>query len=199
MDKNAFLIKMIRRYTKQLSECYEKSVPVVGHINSYLSKRLITASSTKILPQSYTELFRDDDLANFISRSSYLANINEKVEFLLLKNPKNFKFYGSPILKQAVTNLRIVLMKLDIIFRYFSAFQKKIAKLYNQNTKITERLEITNYLFTTEFHANITESLGIIKSYLAFHDALAPLPLLGYLEYEGKNFLNKKQLSLLKP
>ena len=189
---------MIRRYSKQLSECYEKSVPVVGHINSYLSKRLITASPTTILPQSYTELFRDDDLANFISRSSYLSNINEKIEFLLLKNQKSYKFSGSPVLLQAVAELRIVLAKLDIIFRYFSAFQKKLAKLYNQDIKITERLEITNYLFTTEFHANVTESLGIIKSYLAFNNALDPIPLLGYLQYEGRNFLNKKQLSLLK-
>ena len=197
MEQNIFVVRMLKRYLKNLTEFYEKAVPVLGSINTYLSKKFITRSSISVLPERIRDLFKDEDLANLTARSSHLANINEKMEFLLLEEKTGFKSLRSPTLLRVLTHLRVILAKIDIIFRYFSSFQKKIAKLNNKNLKITERLEIISYLFTSDFHANTTESLGLVKAYLAFHKALKPLPVLIPMRYEEKAFLNKRQLSLI--
>ena len=149
------------------------------------------------MPQSLRDLFRDEDLANLTARSCHLATINERMEYLLLEENKSLKSLHSPILLKVLRSLRVILVKIDTIFRYFSSFQKKLFKLNNKNLKVTERLEIISYLFTSDFHANISESLGLVKAYLASHNALKPPPILSQLQYEEKAFLNKKQLSLL--
>ena len=128
MEQNIFVVRMLKRYLKNLTEFYEKAVPVLGSINTYLSKKFITRSSISVLPERIRDLFKDEDLANLTARSSHLANINEKMEFLLLEEKTGFKSLRSPTLLRVLTHLRVILAKIDIIFRYFSSFQKKNSK-----------------------------------------------------------------------
>ena len=122
MEQNIFVVRMIKRYVKNLTEFYEKAIPVVGTINLYLSQKLTTHTALSVLPQSLRDLFRDEDLANLTARSCHLATINERMEYLLLEENKSLKSLHSPILLKVLRSLRAILVKIDTIFRYFSSF-----------------------------------------------------------------------------
>ena len=122
MEQNIFVVRMIKRYVKNLTEFYEKAIPVVGTINLYLSQKLTTHTALSVLPQSLRDLFRDEDLANLTARSCHLATINERMEYLLLEENKSLKSLHSPILLKVLRSLRVILVKIDTIFRYFSSF-----------------------------------------------------------------------------
>ena len=186
---------MLLRLSQRLIETEGWMKQVIGQANYFLKRMVILKTSDIKLILKTDQLFLDDQLANLTARVYNLAKIHEKLENLLMKNKKPILVTEDSGLPKTIRVIRNTLMEIDSLYRYASIFYKKLMPAYNKDKNLTERLNLFNFLFTSELHKNIGEAVGMVKMFLSLNNATYPVLASQTFHYKGVQFLSKVDMS----